>query len=104
VAKELEAMTGKASKKLWPWSKPLPSFASEAKEVAFWHAYEIEPPPEDVGEELVYEPQATRHPRAHVYRVRLDDEEMATVQRLAKRRGVPGSVVIRDLIREKKVS
>ncbi|OGQ78493.1 MAG: hypothetical protein A2289_15540 [Deltaproteobacteria bacterium RIFOXYA12_FULL_58_15] len=91
-------------KKLWPWKKPLPSFATEAEEIEFWHEHEIDPPPDDVGEELVYEPQATRHPRAHVYRVRLDDEEMAALQRLAKRRGVPGSVIIRELIREKKAS
>jgi len=37
------------------------------------------------GEEVVYEPQATRRPRTHVYRVRLDDQEMSKLQALAKR-------------------
>ena len=50
---------------------------------------------------LVYELQATRHPRNHVYRIRLDDQEMALLQRLAKKRGSPASVVLRMLIREK---
>jgi Ribbon-helix-helix protein, copG family. len=87
-------------KKIWPWGKSLPRFKTEADEIKFWQTYEFEPPPENVGEVLVYEPQATRHPRNHVYRIRLDDQEMALLQRLAKRRGSPASVVLRMLIRE----
>jgi hypothetical protein len=104
MAKEFTAMTKKQSKKTkkpWPWGKPLPGFKTETEEIAFWHEHEFEPPPANVGEELVYAPQATRHPREHVYRVRLDDREMACLQRLAKCRGVPASVIIRELIREK---
>jgi len=37
--------------------------------------------------------------RTHVYRVRLDDLEMSTLQALAKRRGVNASVVLRELVR-----
>jgi hypothetical protein len=87
-------------KKPWPWGKSVPSFKSEADEIAFWQAHEFEPPPSEVGEMLVYEPQATRHPRNHVYRIRLDDQEMALLQKLAQRRGTPASVVLRMLIRE----
>ncbi len=56
------------------------------------------------GEEVVYEPQATRRPRRHVYRVRLDDQEMSKLQALAKRRGVTASVVLRDLVRAARVA
>ena len=48
----------------------------------------------------MYEPQATRHPRQHVYRIRFDDREMAALQALAQRRGVTASVVVRELLRE----
>jgi hypothetical protein len=88
-----------ASKPIWPWGKPLPSFGSEEEELAFWHSHEFEPPPADVGEELVYRPGASRTPRKHVYQVRFSDQEMAKLQNLAKRRGVPAAVVLRDLVR-----
>ena len=55
------------------------------------------------GEEVVYEPQATRRARTHVYRVRLDDLEMLQLQALAKRRGVTASVVFRELVRAARV-
>ena len=45
-------MTEEPKKELWPWGKPLPRFASEAEEVAFWHAHEFEPPPEEAWEEV----------------------------------------------------
>ena len=82
----------------WPANKPLPDFKSYEEEVKFWHSYEFDDGPASDWEELVYEPQATRHPRSHVYRVRFDDQEMARLQALAKQRGVPASVVIRDLV------
>jgi len=55
------------------------------------------------GEEVVYEPRAARRPRTHVYRVRLDDQEMSKLQALAKRRGVTASVVLRELVRAARV-
>jgi len=39
--------------KPWSWKKPLPSFATEAEELAFWHEHEIETPPDGVGELLL---------------------------------------------------
>jgi len=45
-------MTDEAKKPVWPWSKPLPRFASEAEEVAFWHAHEFESPPEEAWQEV----------------------------------------------------
>ena len=57
-----------------------------------------------VWEQLEYVPQATRQPREHVYRVRLNDQEMAILQKLAKQRGVPASVIIRELVREQGLS
>jgi len=56
------------------------------------------------GEEVVYEPQATRHPRTHVYRVRLDDQDMSKLQALAKLRGVTASVILRELVRTARVA
>ncbi|TAN40126.1 MAG: ribbon-helix-helix protein, CopG family [Nitrospirae bacterium] len=92
-------MTARA-KKPWPAGKPIPSFASPAEEDAFWLSHDFEDGPAADWEELTYEPQATRRPRAHVYRVRLDDQEMAKLQALAKARGVPASVVLRELVRD----
>src|SRR3990172_8612483 len=49
----------------------------------FWLSHDFDDAMEASGDQVVYEPQATRRARAHVYRVRLDDEEMATLQALA---------------------
>jgi hypothetical protein len=91
--------TTHAHKKLWPKGKPLPSFKSHEDEVQFWLTYEVQHDESD-WEEVVYEPHATRHPRTHVYRVRLDDHEMGTLQALAKRKGVTASTVLRELLRQ----
>ncbi len=85
-------------RKVWPWGKPVPRFESEAEELAFWESHAFEPPPDAEGEELVYRPYGSRHPRRHVYNVRLDDREMASLQALARRRGLPASAVIRQLV------
>jgi hypothetical protein len=86
------------SKKPWPADKPIPHFKSLAEEETFWQSHEFEDGPASEWQELSYEPQATRHPRAHVYRLRLDDHEMARLQASAKGRGVPASVVLRELV------
>ncbi len=45
-------------------------------------------------------PRGSRpRPRTHVYRMRLDDQEMSKLQTLAKRRGVTVSVILRELVR-----
>lgn len=85
-------------KPTWPANKPVPAFKSSAEEAKFWHSYDFEEGDQSEWEELVYEPGATRHPRKHVYRVRFDDREMASLQALAKRRGAPASVVLRELV------
>ena len=84
----------------WPADQPLPSFTSLAEEERFWLTHEVAEGRPSEWEELVYEPQATRHPRQHVYRIRFDDREMAALQALAQRRGVTASVVVRELLRE----
>jgi hypothetical protein len=111
VAKERETMK-KSTAKLawlkqrddaprprWPRNKPLPTFKSYEEEVRFWHAYDFEDGSPEDWQDLKYIPQATRHPREHVYRVRFDDQEMAALQAIAKRRGVSASVVLRELVR-----
>ncbi len=95
-----KARTGERGLPLWPRNKPMPKFKSYEEEVEWWHSYDYELGPDNEWEELVYEPQATRQPRQHVYRVRFNDEEMAILQALAKRRSVTASVIIRELVRE----
>jgi hypothetical protein len=89
----------KAPQKQWPPGKPLPRLATAAEEERFWLSHDFDEAMKAGGEEVVYEPQATRQARTHVYRVRLDDLEMSTLQSLAKRRGVNASVVLRELVR-----
>jgi hypothetical protein len=82
----------------WPPGKPFPHFKDLAEEEKFYMSWSFA---EDMGagtEDLVYEPQATRHPRTLVYRVRFDEYEMAKLQRLAKRRGVSGSDIVREWV------
>lgn len=83
----------------WPAGKPLPAFESEAEEVKFWQTHDVDPGPASTWEAVEFVPGGGRHPRTHVYTVRLDDHEAATLQALAKRRGIPASVVIREFVR-----
>ncbi len=46
-----------------------------------------------------YKARVTVTPRRHVYVVRLDDDEMAGLQAISKRRGLPISDVIRQFAR-----
>jgi hypothetical protein len=89
--------------KRWSPGKLLPTFASAAEEERFWVSHDFDDAMEAGGEEVVYEPQATRRARKHVYRVRLDDQEMSKLQTLARRRGVTASVVLRELVRAARV-
>lgn len=91
--------TGERGLPLWPRNKPLPKFKSAAEETAWWESHDVEPPFDESWEQVEYEPRATLQPRQHVYRIRFNDEEMALLQTLAKRRGVSASVVIRELVK-----
>jgi hypothetical protein len=91
--------TRKTTQKRWSPGKPLPKLATAAEEERFWLSHDFDDAMDAGGEEVAYRPQATRRPRTHVYRVRLDDLEMSTLQALAKRRGVNASVVLRELVR-----
>lgn len=86
-------------RKQWPPGKPFPAFKSHAEEERFWLTHDFDDLMEAGSEEVVYEPQAPRRPRVHVYRIRFDDEEMATLQALARQRGVTASVIVRALVR-----
>src|SRR5574342_994139 len=103
MAKDGDAVKRKQLKKTWGPGKPLPKFATAAEEERFWLSHDFDDVMEAGGEEVVYEPQATRRPRRHVYRIRLDDQEMSKLQALAKRRGVTASVVLRELGRAARV-
>lgn len=41
------------TRRIWPWGKPLPRFQSPEEEQTFWATYEVEGPPQDVGEVVV---------------------------------------------------
>ncbi len=90
-------------KKLKPGTR-VPKFKTHAEEEKFWLSHDFDDAMEASSEQVVYEPQATRRPRTHVYRVRLDDQEMSKLQALAKRRGVTASVVLRELVRAARVA
>ncbi len=83
----------------WPAGKPFPAFKTVAEEEKFYRSWSFADDMETDSEQLVYQPQTTRRPRTHVYRIRLDDHEMAMLQKLARRRGVTASVVLRELVR-----
>jgi len=106
LAKDGEAMKKKQQKatKRWVPGKPFPKFATAAEEESFWLSHDFDDAMDAGGEEVLYEPQATRRPRTHVYRVRLDDQEMSKLQALAKRRGVTASVILRELVRAARVA
>jgi hypothetical protein len=91
--------TEMSPKKAWPANKSLPKFKSLAEEERFWRQHQPEDAEGQKWEEVVYEPRATTKPRAHVYRVRFDDQEMAILQALAKRRGVTASTILREMVR-----
>jgi hypothetical protein len=77
----------------------VPKFKSHADEETFWRTHSFDEVMDTSSDQVVYEPQATRRARQHVYRVRLDNNEMATLQALARRRGVTASVILRELVR-----
>ncbi len=100
MAKDGEPMTAiPKGKKRWPSEKALPRFESPADEDKFWLSHDFDDLMDARGKEVVYEPQATRRVRTHVYRVRFDDQEMAALQALAKGHGVTASVILRELVR-----
>jgi hypothetical protein len=102
MAKNAQKMTRKRTRKkkaTWPRGKPIPAFGTEAEEAQFWESHRLESGVAADWEELIYEPRATSRPRSHVYRIRLDDKEMAALQALSRRRGVPASVIVRELVR-----
>jgi len=82
-----------------PVDRPLPNFRDIEEEERFWAGHSVGAAMQARGEQLVYQPQATRRPRTHVYRLRLDDAEMALLQRMARQRGITVSVVLRELVR-----
>jgi len=65
-----------------------------------WDRYSFAEAMDAAGEPLVYEPKATQVPRSLVYRLRLDEREMASLQRLARERRVSISVILREFVNE----
>ncbi len=95
-----KAITGERGLPIWPNSKPIPVFKTEAEEIEWWNSYDREPMEEETWQQVTYEPRVTAKAREHVYRVRFDDFEMGILQTLAKRRGVAASVILRELVRK----
>ena len=86
----------------WPVGKPIPDLGSAEEEDTFWGSFSFADVMDAYGEKRsarnLHSPR-TRKAREHVYRVRLDDAERAALQRMAERRGVSASVIIRELVR-----
>jgi hypothetical protein len=85
----------------WPVGKPIPDFGSTEEEDAFWGSFSFADVIDAYGEKPAGRGHSARKRKAreHVYRVRLDDAERAALQRMAERRGVSASVIIRELVR-----
>ncbi len=87
-------------KREWPVGKPIPNFADAAEEDLFWGSYSFADVMDAQGEKKPAGGPVHRHkPRRHVYRIRLDDAEREALLRMAERRGVTASVIIRELVR-----
>ena len=99
TTKKATIKTGERGLPLWPKGKAVPKFKSPQEEAEWWESNDLAAPVESAWEAVEYHPRETHKAREHVYRVRLNDEEMATLQMLAKRRGVTASIVIRELVR-----
>lgn len=84
----------------WPAGKAFPRFKSEKEEQAFYAKWDFAEHYEasSTSDRVVYEPRSTTKGRTLVYRVRLNEREMATLQRVANDRGVTVSAVIRDVV------
>jgi Ribbon-helix-helix protein, copG family len=108
VAQDGEAMKPKKSSRpragnaKWPVGKPIPDFGTAEEEDAFWGSFSFADVMDAYGEKPRTRPRRSpqaRKAREHVYRVRMDDAERAALQRMAERRGVSASVIIRELVR-----
>lgn len=86
--------TGRKSQ--WPRGAKLDEAAAVTGSV--WDNHSFADAMDEAGEELVYEPKATQEPRSLVYRLRLDEQEMASLQRLARERRVSISVILREFV------
>ena len=58
----------RATQERWTPGKPIPSFATAAKEERFWLTHHFDDVMEAGGEPVAYEPQATGNPGTHVRR------------------------------------
>lgn len=100
--KAAEKTVRRRPKPEWPVGKSIPAFDDLEEEDVFWQSYRWNDVMDAHGEARPTLPEAAAPPlpaREHVYRVRLDDAEMAALRELARRRGVSASVVIRELLR-----
>ena len=71
------------TRKIWPSKKPLPRFASEAEELAFWKAHDV-PWNEAEGEEVRGPAVSLDAKRPRTLRVTLPASQEAVLNRLAK--------------------
>ena len=71
MVKDGDAMKRKQPKRSLTPGEPLPKFATAAEEQRFWLTHDFDDVIEAGGEQVAYEPQATRRPRMHVYRCAL---------------------------------
>jgi hypothetical protein len=86
------------SRKTWPSNKPLPRFASEAEELAFWETHDV-PWDDDAEAEEVPGPAVAIAAKKTV-KVTLPAAQAAALNRIAKRQHVSNEQALEAIIGE----
>jgi hypothetical protein len=81
---ETDSEDRKMTRKIWPSKKPLPRFANEAEELAFWEAYDVPWSDQAEGEEVRGPAVSLAAKRPRTLKVTLPASQEALLDRLAK--------------------
>ncbi len=97
---ETDSEDRKMTRKIWPSKKPLPRFASEAEELAFWEAYDVPWSDEAEGEEVRGPAVSVAAKRPRTLKVTLPASQEAVLGRLAKQQHMSKEQALEAIIRE----
>jgi hypothetical protein len=88
------------SRKIWPSKKPLPRFASEAEELAFWKTHDVAWGDDADWEDVPGPDVSLTAGRPKTLKVTLPASQEAVLGRLAKRRHVTKEQALEAIIGE----
>jgi hypothetical protein len=88
----------KMKRKTWPSKKPLPRFASDAEEVAFWEAHDVPWDDEAEGEEVSGPTVVAAAKQRNTVKVTLSAPQAAVLDRLAKRQHLSREQALQAII------